>query len=68
MDCTNDPAAPRSRSTLLLPIVQKPGLKEAARVNLFNEVDNFIFIRDGDAMVYILNLVVIKLAGKGGDV
>ena len=52
----------------LLPIVQKPGLEEAAHIHLLDEVDDFIVVRDGDAMVAIFDLAAVDLAGKGGDV
>ena len=52
---------------VFLPIVQKPGLEEAAHVHILDEVDNFIFVCDGDDMVATLDLVTVELVGKGGD-
>ena len=51
-----------------LPMVQKPGLKEAAYTHLLDEVDDFIVVCDDNAMVAAFNLAAVDLAGEGGDV
>ena len=57
-----------SFGSVFLTIIQKPGLKEAAHVHLLGEVDDSIIVCDGDYMVNTLDLTVIELARKGGDV
>ena len=53
---------------LFLPIVQKPGLKKDAHVHLLDEVYDFIIVHYSDYIVNTLNMTLIKMAGKGGDV
>ena len=54
--------------SVFLLIVQKPGLEEAAHVNLLDEVDVFIVVLDGDSMVATFDMAAVKLVGKGVDV
>ena len=53
---------------VFLPIIQKPGLEEAAHVHLLDEVEDFNFVLDGDSMVATFDMAAVKLVGKGVDV